>query len=410
MSVRPSIGTATLVAVGDIAPWQQDGHITDLGPADEDLREGDLRVGNLEAVLTSQPQAVMRVGATLSAPPSTATWLARYFDCLAVANNHALDFGPQALAESLRHLEQSGIGYCGAGPTLDSAERPWCTVVRGVRVGVLSFADRYGGTKSERAEMTPAASHSARVLSAIRDLRSTVDMLVLQLHWGYEFSVWPLLSHRDAARAYVDAGADLVLCHHAHVPMGAEVHGDGAILYGLGNFLFEPNEYHRSRSHLTGTSVVAHVSFSERGVHRVELRPYRLSKEIGFEPLRSCERRALFGLLGSVSRRLRDEKSLALLEHHHRLADLRHILQHLSEDDPWLAEQSSAWLGCPVWTDNLRYLSEGPAAVRDSIALLSEVRELGAPVFSRARHLRERLLAECSFAPVDPATTGWWLP
>jgi poly-gamma-glutamate capsule biosynthesis protein CapA/YwtB (metallophosphatase superfamily) len=76
-------------------------------------------------------------------------------------------------------------------------------------------------------------------VAAIEELRSQVDVLVVQLHMGYQFAPVPGTGTRDAARAAVDAGADIVVCHHPHVLQGVEWYQDRLIAYSLGNFVFD---------------------------------------------------------------------------------------------------------------------------------------------------------------------------
>ncbi|MFZ5481255.1 MAG: CapA family protein [Myxococcota bacterium] len=73
----------------------------------------------------------------------------------------------------------------------------------------------------------------------VADLREEVDLLVVQLHMGYQFAAVPGATVIDAARASVDAGADLVVAHHPHVLQGLEWYRGRLVAYSLGNFLFD---------------------------------------------------------------------------------------------------------------------------------------------------------------------------
>jgi poly-gamma-glutamate synthesis protein (capsule biosynthesis protein) len=75
-------------------------------------------------------------------------------------------------------------------------------------------------------------------LARVRDLRSSVDWLIVQLHWGMEMSQLPSPQQRELARKFVDAGADLILGHHPHVLQPFEVIDGVPVAYSLGNFLF----------------------------------------------------------------------------------------------------------------------------------------------------------------------------
>jgi len=75
--------------------------------------------------------------------------------------------------------------------------------------------------------------------AAIAQLRPEVDLLVVNLHSGYQFSTAPSSGIRQAARDVIDAGADLVVGHHPHVLQGVEFYDGKLIVWSLGNFIFE---------------------------------------------------------------------------------------------------------------------------------------------------------------------------
>jgi poly-gamma-glutamate capsule biosynthesis protein CapA/YwtB (metallophosphatase superfamily) len=65
------------------------------------------------------------------------------------------------------------------------------------------------------------------------------DVIVVQLHAGYQFQTAPSDNVKRLARVAIDAGADIVIAHHPHVLQGAEWYDGKLILYSLGNFVFE---------------------------------------------------------------------------------------------------------------------------------------------------------------------------
>ena len=57
--------------------------------------------------------------------------------CVTLANNHALDYGIDALLDTCEHLREAGIVYAGAGEDVDQARAP--AVVGGLPI--FAFAD-----------------------------------------------------------------------------------------------------------------------------------------------------------------------------------------------------------------------------------------------------------------------------
>ncbi|HJN77041.1 MAG TPA: CapA family protein [Myxococcota bacterium] len=73
----------------------------------------------------------------------------------------------------------------------------------------------------------------------IAELDSQVDLVVAQLHMGYQFSNAPSAGVREAAKAAIDAGADIVVGHHPHVLQGIEVSDGKLMAWSLGNLAFD---------------------------------------------------------------------------------------------------------------------------------------------------------------------------
>jgi poly-gamma-glutamate capsule biosynthesis protein CapA/YwtB (metallophosphatase superfamily) len=75
--------------------------------------------------------------------------------------------------------------------------------------------------------------------SAITFLKATSDIVIVQLHDGYQFQEPPGDTVQINARAAIDAGADIVICHHPHILQGFEFYKGKLIAYSLGNFVFD---------------------------------------------------------------------------------------------------------------------------------------------------------------------------
>jgi poly-gamma-glutamate capsule biosynthesis protein CapA/YwtB (metallophosphatase superfamily) len=320
VTVSPDTPTASLVAVGDIAlhfPKEVPGGIDPRSVVDGVaalFRSADLRVGNLETVFTTATAPSGPAGRWfLSADPRMVeTLLAGGFDAVTCANNHALDFGERGLAESLDVLAQHGIRACGAGSTDEEARAPALMQARGLRVGMLGYCDFTNVEGKPGAGPHPADSADERVLADVRRLRERVDLVVLQLHWGQELAMHPLLSHRDRARRFAEAGADVVLCHHAHVIMAVEAWGKSVIAHGLGNFIFgwKPPLGHW----WSNRAFVLKVRFNAAGVTSAEIIPTATTEEHGTVLLTGGARREVLGAGHVLAEKLHDDAWLWRVE------------------------------------------------------------------------------------------------
>jgi len=165
-------------------------------------------------------------------------------DVASLANNHALDFGPEALSDSFVTLEEAGIPYVGAGETKERAEEAIYVEAGGRTVGVLSASrvipvHTWNITSSQPGLF--CTYDSTRLVERIKEIEDECDFVVVFVHWGIEREAFPEEYQRELAHQYINAGADLVVGNHAHVPQGIEYYKEVPIVYCLGNYIFNPN-------------------------------------------------------------------------------------------------------------------------------------------------------------------------
>lgn len=242
------------------------------------LCSADLAFGNLECVVAEG--GVARPGPyRLRASPASISLLRDAgLDVLGLANNHALDFGPEALAEMASRLNRAGITTVGAGPDAGAARQPIIRQIGGLRLAFLAFnAVPDPDDSPQSGQWVQAAWHPAEAMIAIASAREQADAVVVSVHWGYEYDQRPDPAQRDAARAMLAAGADLVIGHHPHVVQGTEVYAagpetptsarDGFVAYSLGNFVFDQQQGQ------TGQGLALRTFFDGQGLRAVQALP-----------------------------------------------------------------------------------------------------------------------------------------
>lgn len=165
-------------------------------------------------------------------------------DVASLANNHALDFGPDALLDTFTTLDDAKIPYVGAGATKERAEEAIFVEAGGRKVGVLSASRVIPVVEWNIANCQPGlfcTYDSTRLVQRIKEIESQCDYVVVFVHWGLEKKTYPEEYQRNLAKQYIDAGADLVVGNHSHVPQGIEYYNGVPIVYCLGNYIFNPN-------------------------------------------------------------------------------------------------------------------------------------------------------------------------
>ena len=165
-------------------------------------------------------------------------------DVASLANNHALDFGQDALLDTFNTLDNAGIPYVGAGETKERAEEAIFVEAGGRKVGVLSASRVIPVVEWNITTRQPGlfcTYDSSRLVQRIKEIESQCDYVVVFVHWGIERKAYPEEYQRNLAKQYIDAGADLVVGNHSHVPQGIEYYKGVPIVYCLGNYIFNPN-------------------------------------------------------------------------------------------------------------------------------------------------------------------------
>jgi len=202
------------------------------------VREADLCVLNLECCISERGAPASGGGFHFRAPAASAEALAGLgVDCVTLANNHALDFGPNALLDTFAHLESAGIAWVGAGPDLDQARAPAVLEAGGYRLGVIAAADHPADYAAAPGRPGIAFADLRRrdtpdwLLEAGQGLDA--DAILATPHWGPNMVAEPAAHVRAAARALLEAGATVIAGHSAHVFHGL----DRRVLYDLGDFL-----------------------------------------------------------------------------------------------------------------------------------------------------------------------------
>lgn len=206
----------------------------------------DLVVCNLECCLSARDRPTSRIPAKpffFRGPPAGVGSLkAIGVRAVGLANNHALDFGPQALADTLTSLGEAGIAAAGAGHGLSAARRAAVVPAGETRVGLVAVTDNPAEyAAGRRAWGVAYADLRAGVpdwlLREIAAVRERCDVVVAFPHWGPNMATRPARWQHDLAAALQSAGADLVAGHSAHLFHGVGWTSRGPVLYDLGDAL-----------------------------------------------------------------------------------------------------------------------------------------------------------------------------
>lgn len=211
------------------------------------FRRARVAVCNLECVISDKgekrsatPKAFYFRSDTKNVEVLTAAGI----KAVSIANNHALDYGVEALREMQTILTKAGIKFAGAGKSIEEARAAAVWEENGERIGFLAFTDNepaWGATESRYGtNYAPVelGDPAVRVLvERVKQLRGGVEVLIVSGHWGGNWGYEPPKEHLELAHALVEAGTDIVFGHSAHVCRGVEIYQGKVIMYGAGDFI-----------------------------------------------------------------------------------------------------------------------------------------------------------------------------
>lgn len=159
-----------------------------------------------------------------------------------LANNHALDQGDAGFIDTMENLEKSGIASVGVVKGILDGVLPEIIEENGVKIAVFAM-NMIEVTSSDRDSngTGPCEVSPELMQSSIKSFhqRHPEFHIVLFLHWGEEYSLFPTEEQTAFAHALIDDGAAAVIGCHPHVLQSVEVYRGRPIAYSLGNLLFD---------------------------------------------------------------------------------------------------------------------------------------------------------------------------
>lgn len=312
-------GEALLLFAGDTAAvdaalplLQERGFLYPFGETADLIAGADLALLNVEAPVTDGGTRFPRYkDFVYRAPAAAAAALASAgFDVADLANNHATDYSQDGLLDTIANLGRAGIVTIGAGRDAGAARRGLIVDFDGLRVGFLAYCE-HQFLWDVWVDQFASVDHPGVAMAVERDLyrdvarlRAGADLVVVQFHIGDNYAPPRPVTLRWAHRA-IDAGADLVVCHHPHVAHPVALYRGKPILLSLGNFAFGTFG-HTELDY--GQLALVHARRCRQGARfdRVEIEPLAVqNRRVNFRPmpLRGAERQAYLHRLVDDSRR-----------------------------------------------------------------------------------------------------------
>jgi poly-gamma-glutamate capsule biosynthesis protein CapA/YwtB (metallophosphatase superfamily) len=281
----------TLFASGDTAlsrwshyPYYEHGptnaHAAELR---ELIRDADLAMTNLECVFATTgsyfDKGERRPYLYRARPEMLDVITEVGYDLVVTANNHAMDYGPEALLEEHELLAAVGIAQVGSGANAEEAARPTFMKVGDVVIAFIALEPHFPkfGATDDRAGTNHAEGDRAVLRSVERSVklaRPHADLVVFTPHWGANWTENMTPGRRKLARGIIDLGVDAILGHSSHHLHGIEVYKGRPIVYDMGSFYFDRVGQGRMRY-----SAGFVLEFDAEGFSKLTIHPVKLGRD-----------------------------------------------------------------------------------------------------------------------------------
>lgn len=287
------------------------------------LLGADAVVANLECAISARGREWDRTPKVFhfrAVPDAIEVLKAARVSYVSLANNHVLDFGEEALADTLALLDGAGIAHAGAGANLAEARRAARFAAGGLTVAAFSITDNEPpfaatGARPGTCHVDPEGQPWPTSEAIATERTAGADIVLVSAHLGPNMVLRPSGLLRTLKKALAAAGADILHGHSAHVFQGVEIAGRRLILHDTGDFL---DDYAVDGYARNDWSFLFVVEIGRNGVRRLQLRPVtlgfaevNLARGDDFEAI--CSRMRQFSAeFGTTLEQTRDGLDLAL--------------------------------------------------------------------------------------------------
>ena len=338
----------------------------------------DITVANLESPLTNQGSPHPTKTVVFRGSPDNAVALTYAgIDVVTIANNHIIDYGLEGLQQTQSVVGEEGITFFGAGANSYEALQPTFYLKSGVNFAFLGSSDRTGQYNNHQPYLNAGLNKpgfanltESNITQQINSVRNVADLIILEMHSGSEYSVYPsdwfgkIILNEDldgdedysadfrspsesdiALRHFaIDNGADAVICHHPHIIHGFEVYNGKLIAHSLGNFVFDL-DYPE-----TFPTLVLNSKINETGFYEYIINPVYIDDYI---PVQARGELGLY-LLDDLAKRSKDLNTYLKIDRDNITAEIILDTTTLnystvsSSADLVLEEENGFWVSEPV--------------------------------------------------------------
>lgn len=180
------------------------------------------------------------------------------FNLVSLANNHTLDRGEKAILNSLDFWhKQDQVLTSGSYASLDEKKQDSIIIKNGFKIGLLAYTYGTNGHKVPQGkEYLVNIYNTQKLQKDIQELRPKVDILLVSMHWGREYSFYPNTEQKELARLLAGLNVDVVIGNHSHYISPIEMIDNTLVIYSLGNLISSQKGLEKRVGSLVGVEFI----------------------------------------------------------------------------------------------------------------------------------------------------------
>lgn len=159
------------------------------------------------------------------------------FNLISLANNHSLDKGVDAVLYSNSYWKSKDVITAGSCSSFDEQNDIKVYEQNGIKYAFLAYTTSSNGALPSGKEYLLSMYSADRAKKDIDSIKDKVDVIIVSMHWGVEFSNTPSEQQKQIAKYLSDLGVNIIIGSHPHVVQPVEYVGNTLVIYSLGNFI-----------------------------------------------------------------------------------------------------------------------------------------------------------------------------
>lgn len=225
----------------------------------------DLSIGNMEVVIGNDDLKSSGTGFNFCAPEYIGDLVNTLdLEVLSTANNHTFDRNKEGIDSTINYFKNKTdimtVGTHAINSSNEDLAKLNILEINGIKFGFLAYTygtnikvptelRKYVGLFKDPDTGTMTNEYKEKITNEVNTLRKEVDVLVVIMHWGIEFTHTPNSEQKNMAELLNSLGVDIIMGSHSHSIEPIEWIGDKhktLVYYSMGNFVSADDDVSRA--------------------------------------------------------------------------------------------------------------------------------------------------------------------